>query len=198
MENNTTVERKSERELAVTRSSMVRRASCSKRGPSPIRSGKCEGAGDAPAPPRRQRHLAGGGAFDGVDHRRRAGEDGGVLGDRAGAQPEDEHVAGLRVARCDRRADAAPPRPASFRCRSPRPSRDCRAAAPRHRSRRARATPRARGRGNRRRRRARSPGDDRACRASPAPPARRRRLRCAQHSLSVACDSACEPLHPSA
>ena len=41
MKNRTTVERKSERELVVTRISTARRASCSRRGPSP----SCSGSG---------------------------------------------------------------------------------------------------------------------------------------------------------
>ena len=92
-----------------------------------------------------------------------------MLGDHAGPQAEDQHVAGAGLARAAP-APCAGARPrACARPRRPRPNRACRAAAPRAPRRRGRATRRAPARGSRSRRRRARPGGDRACRCSAAP-----------------------------
>jgi len=69
-------------------------------------SGRCglreaEGGGEVAAPPGRERHLADGGALDGMDHRGGRGQDGSVLGHRAAAVAEDQDIAGSGSGRRD-------------------------------------------------------------------------------------------------
>src|SRR5829696_4577249 len=61
-------------------------------------SGKAEHAGEVPAPPRREGHLADGGAVVRVDHSVRGRRNGAVLGGQAVAPAEQEDVAGPDVA----------------------------------------------------------------------------------------------------